>query len=131
MVLDIRQIDKLAAELDSRTCAVGFVGRFLDSLPRRVACVHSSLRDGKAERALVAVLSVATSAAMAGAVQLEGRSRAVERNIRAGDLTAAKAAAGELDSTIADFAHHVNKLVSSAESSESSRQELRTRTRTP
>ncbi|MGO4490798.1 hypothetical protein AB4Y86_01725, partial [Arthrobacter sp. 2YAF22_2] len=87
---------------------------FLDSLPRRVACVHSSLRDGKAERALVAVLSVATSAAMAGAVQLEGRSRAVERNIRAGDLTAAKAAAGELDSTIADFAHHVNKLVSSA-----------------
>lgn len=127
MVLDIRQIDKLAAELDSRTCAVRFVGRFLDSLPRRVACVHSSL----AERALVAVLSVATSAAMAGAVQLEGRSRAVERNIRAGDLTAAKAAAGELDSTIADFAHHVNKLVSSAESSESSRQDLRTRTRTP
>ena len=113
-VLDARQFDRLALELDSRSCAVGFVGRFLEALPRRLATIHRSLLEGKSEGALVAVLSVATSAAMAGAVQLECRSRAIEGSIRAGDLDSARVGASALDSNVADFAQHVSLLFSSA-----------------
>lgn len=113
MVLDTGQIDRLAVELDSRSYAVGFVCRFLEGLPDRLICVHQSLFEGKSEGALAAIRSVATSAAMAGAVQLEGRSRAIERCIRAGDLEAALAAAGELDSNAADFAQHLGALLDS------------------
>ena len=52
VVLDTRQIDRLALELDSRSTAVGFVGRFLDRLPDRLACFHRSLLEGKSEGAL-------------------------------------------------------------------------------
>ena len=114
-VLDVRQIDKLAVELDSRSCAVGFVGRFLDALPGRLAVVHRSLLDGKTDGALVAILSVATSASMAGAMQLECRSRAIERSILAGDLDSARAGAEALDSNAEDFAQHVSVLLSSVE----------------
>ena len=51
---------------------------------------------------------------MAGAIQLEGRSRAVERCIRAGDLEAALAAAGDLDSSAAVFAQHLSALLDSS-----------------
>lgn len=113
MVLDTRQLDRLAVELDSRSYAVGFVSRFLEHLPDRLTCVHQSLFEGKSEGALAAIRSVATSAAMAGAIQLESQSRAVEGCIRAGDLEAALAAAGELDSTAADFARHLDALLGS------------------
>lgn len=93
---------------------MGFVGRFLECLPARLTGVHTSLRDGKSEGALVAILSVATSAAMAGAIQLEGQSRAVEHSIRTGDLNAARAAARTLDSDVADFARQVSALLVSA-----------------
>ena len=114
MVLDTGQIDRLAVELDSRSYAEGFVCRFLECLPDRLMCVHQSLFEGKSEGALAAIRSVATSAAMAGAVQLEGQSQAVERCIRAGDLGAALAAAGELDSNAADFARHLGALLGSS-----------------
>lgn len=113
VILDTWQIDRLALELDSRSTAVGFVGRFVQRLPDSLACIHRSLLEGKSEGALAAILSVATSAAMAGAVQLEGHSRVVERSIRAGDLGAARAAAGALDANAADFAQHASKLLSS------------------
>ncbi|RKR12684.1 hypothetical protein [Arthrobacter oryzae] len=112
VILDSGQIDRLAAELESRSTAVGFVSRFLQRLPDSLACVHRSLLEGKSEGALTAILSVATSAATAGAVQLEGHSRAVEHSIRAGDLGAARAAAGILDANAADFARHASALFS-------------------
>ena len=92
---------------------MGFVSRFLEHLPDRLTCFHQSLFEGKSDGALAAIRSVATSAAMAGAIQLEGHSRAVERCIRAGDLEAALAAAGELDSNAADFARHLGALLGS------------------
>ena len=113
VILDTRQIDRLAHELDSRSTAVGFVGHFVQRLPDSLACIHRSLLEGKSEGALAAVVSVASSAAMAGAVQLEGHSRVVERSIRAGDLGAARAAAGVLDANAADFAQQASKLRSS------------------
>lgn len=114
LVLDTRQIDKLSYELDSRSFAEGFVGRFLEALPDRLETIHRSLLEGKSEGALVAILSVATSAAMAGATQLEGRSRAIERSLRAGDLDSARSGARVLDSNAADFARQVGILLSSA-----------------
>lgn len=114
LVLDTRQIDRLAVELDSRSFAVGFVCRFLENLPDRLTCVHQNLFEGKSDGALAAIRSVATSAAMAGAIQLEAHSRAVERCIRAGDLEAALATAGELDSNAADFARHLGALLDSS-----------------
>lgn len=114
IVLDTRQIDRLAVELDSRSYAVGFVCRFLEHLPDRLKCVHQSLFEGKSAGALAAIRSVATSAAMAGAVQLEGQSRTVEGCIRAGDLEAALAAAGELNSNAAEFARHLDALLDSS-----------------
>ncbi|GIU56615.1 hypothetical protein [Arthrobacter sp. NicSoilC12] len=112
VILDTHQIDRLAHELDSRSTAVGFVGRFVQRLPDSLARIHRSLLEGKSEGALAAVLSVATSAAMAGAVQLEGHSRTVEQSIRAGDLGAARAAAAVLDANAADFARHASQLLS-------------------
>ncbi len=103
-VLDSRRIDALAAELNYRADAVEVVGRFVERLPDRLLCVHENLRDGARERALTAVLSVATSAAMTGALRLEAQSREVERQIRAGDLVAARSAAWALDSSAAEFA---------------------------
>lgn len=114
LVLDTGRIDGLAAELDSRSFAMGFVCRFLECLPDRLTGVYRSLSDGKSDGALVAILSVATSAAMAGAIQLEGQSRAIEHSIRAGDLESARAAARTLDSDVADFAQQVGALLGSA-----------------
>jgi HPt (histidine-containing phosphotransfer) domain-containing protein len=114
-VLDIRQVDKLAVELDSRTYAVGFVGRFLEGLPDRLATIHRTLLEGKSEGALVAILSVATSAAMAGAIQLERHSREIEQSIRAGDLESARDAARTLDSNVADFAQQATLLLSAGQ----------------
>jgi len=111
VILDTRRIDRLALELDSRSTAVGFVRRFVQRLPDSLACIHRCLLEGKTERALAAVLSVATSAAMAGATQLEGHSRAIEQSIRVGDLDSARAAAGVLDVNAADFARHASKLL--------------------
>lgn len=113
VVLDAGQLDRLALELDSRSAAAGFVDRFLQRLPGSLACVQRSLVAGKSEGALIAILSVAASAAMAGAVQLEGDSRAVEHSIRAGDLKAARAAAGVLEADAADFAVQAAQLFSS------------------
>jgi HPt (histidine-containing phosphotransfer) domain-containing protein len=112
LVVDLGQIDRLAGELDSRTCAAGFVGRFLENLPERLARIQRSLLEGKSESALVAILSVATSAAMAGAIQLEGHSRSIERSIRAGDLKSARDAAWALDTNAAEFARQVGTLLS-------------------
>jgi HPt (histidine-containing phosphotransfer) domain-containing protein len=112
LVLDLGQIDRLAVELNSRSYAEGFVGRFLENLPERLARIQRSLLEGRSESALVAILSVATSAAMAGAIQLEGRTRSIELSIRAGDLAAARDAAGALDTNAADFARQVGALLS-------------------
>lgn len=116
-VLDSAQIDRLAVELDSWSHAVGFVWRFVEGLPDRLMCLHESLFEGKSQGALTAIRSVATSAAMAGAVQLEAHSRAVERCIRTGDLEGALAAAGGLDSNAAVFAHHLGALLGNSETS--------------
>ncbi|MGO4193655.1 hypothetical protein AB4Y67_18565 [Arthrobacter sp. YAF17] len=114
MVLDTSQLDRLAVELDSRSYAVGFVCRFVSHLPDKLTRIHQNLIEGKSDGALAAIRSVATSAAMAGAVQLETQSRAVEQCIRAGNLEAALAAAGGLDSNAADFARHLDALLGSS-----------------
>lgn len=109
-VLDSSRIDALAAELNYRADAVDVLFRFVERLPDRLLSVHDNLRDGARERALTAVLSVATSAAMTGALRLEAQSREVERQIRAGDLMAARIAAWGLDSSAAEFAQLAGDL---------------------
>lgn len=109
-VLDSRRIDALAAELNYRSDAVDVVGLFVERLPDRLLSVHENLREGARDRALSAVLSVATSAAMTGALRLEAQSRVVERQIRAGDLIAARSAAWGLDSSAAEFAQLATDL---------------------
>ena len=111
MVLDHGQLDRLAVELNSRTHAESFVDRFLANLPDRLARIQRSLLAEQTESALVAVLSVATSAAMAGAIQLERRSRSIERSIRAGDLAAAQDAALGLDTNASEFARQMGALL--------------------
>ncbi|QYF91143.1 MULTISPECIES: hypothetical protein [Arthrobacter] len=113
LVLDIGRIDSLSIELSSRAYAVGILSRFLERLPGRLGSVHGNLREGQSEGALIAILSVATSAAMTGALQLEAQSREVERQIRAGDLAAARVAAGGLDTNAADFAQQARELFGS------------------
>ncbi len=113
-VLDTNQIDRLAVELDSRSCALGVVSRFLERLPERLHAIQRSLHQGKSDCALSGILSVATSAAMAGAPRLERQSRCVEGRIRSGDFEAARAAASCLTDDAAEFAVRLEDFLDSA-----------------
>lgn len=113
LILDLRRINRLSAGLDSPSHAMMVVIQFVDRLPDRLDRVHRCLSEGKSQAALGAILSVATSAYTAGAVQLEKQSRMVEQRIRAGDLAAAGVAACGLEACAAEFAQQVSEVFSS------------------
>jgi hypothetical protein len=68
-VLDTARIWVLAEELDSRAAALEFITAFLRMLPERVARINHTLEMDDRDHAMDAVLSLASSASMAGAHQ--------------------------------------------------------------
>lgn len=89
-VLDTAHIDALARDLNSRTAALGFIARFLRLLPTRVERIHHALAGNDQAQTMDAVLSLASSASMAGARQLERNCRLIQDQVTTGDLAQAR-----------------------------------------
>lgn len=82
-VLDTSRIEVLADELCSRAAAKEFMAAFLGMLPDRIAAVEAALDGTDRKVSRTAVLSLATSAAMAGARQLERDARLIDTYLKA------------------------------------------------
>ena len=95
--LERARLDSLAVELDSRGDALAFAAKFLDLLPRRLQKIAATVQAGDAEAAHVALLSLAASAEMVGALRLERDTRRADRELRAGRLGGARAAVPQLN----------------------------------
>lgn len=89
-VLDTAHIDALARDLNSRTAALAFIAGFLHYLPARVERILQTLASNDLAQAMDAVLSLASSASMAGARQLERNCRLIQDAITTGDLAQAR-----------------------------------------
>ncbi|WP_415853351.1 hypothetical protein [Sinomonas sp. G460-2] len=95
--LEPARLDTLAVELDSRDDACAFAAKFLDLLPRRLQKIAATVQAGDVEAAHVALLSLAVSAEMVGALRLERNTRHADRELRAGRLGGARGAIPELN----------------------------------
>ena len=89
-ILEHARLDVLAGELNSWADAMDFAAKFLDLLPRRVRAVTTTVQAGEAEAAHVALVSLAASAGMVGALQLERDARLADEELRAGHLVQAR-----------------------------------------
>jgi histidine phosphotransfer protein HptB len=113
-VLDTAWIWVLAEELDSRAVALEFITEFLRMLPARVARINQALGISDRDQAMDAVLSLASSAHMAGAHQLAQHCRSIGREVRAGNLAAARQASLGLDSRTATLVEEITELLDHA-----------------
>jgi HPt (histidine-containing phosphotransfer) domain-containing protein len=95
-ILERGRLREIAGDLDSAADALSFAALFLDLLPRRLRTVAAAVEAGRTDDAHVALLSLATSAEMVGAVQLERAARCTDRAVRAVDLPSARASVPDL-----------------------------------
>ncbi|MCZ2404895.1 hypothetical protein IV498_17410 [Paenarthrobacter sp. Z7-10] len=100
MVLDPTALDSLADELESRESAVGFAVNFMEMLPERWRNIVTALKGESCDEARVSVLSLASSAAMTGACQLEFNLRRIDAALKAQRLSDAREIAGRLGSDV-------------------------------
>lgn len=98
--LDLSVVSDLADQLDCPALALAFLRDFLALLPGRMERIRASLIEQDPEKALDAVISLKTTAAMTGAHHIMACCRTVEQLIRANRFVQAEVAAGELDQLI-------------------------------
>ncbi len=110
-VLDRTRLQALAEELDSRPLALEFITQFLQLLPARLRRINHTLTDNDQETAWDALLSLATSASMAGADHLALLCRNIGREVRAGNLATARHASQGLGAHTAVVAAEITKLL--------------------
>jgi HPt (histidine-containing phosphotransfer) domain-containing protein len=113
-VLDTAWIWVLAQELDSRATALEFITQFLRMLPARVARINHTLEISDRDQAMDAVLSLASSASMAGAHQLAQHCRSIGREVRAGNLATARQASLTLHSHATPLVQQITELLDHA-----------------
>ena len=82
-ILDRACLEDLAEDLASRAHAIDFAASFVKLLPRRIHAIATALEAGELEAAQVALVSLAVSASMVGALQLERDVRLLEEDVRA------------------------------------------------
>jgi HPt (histidine-containing phosphotransfer) domain-containing protein len=111
-VLDISSLRSLADELECEATALRFVSDFLHQLPARVVRIKDALETNDREYARDAVLSLACSASMIGAQQLERYTRIISSQVQAGDFRAAQLASLDLDRSTADVAEAIIGILS-------------------
>jgi HPt (histidine-containing phosphotransfer) domain-containing protein len=111
-VLDVSAIRSLARELDCEATALQFASDFLQMLPTRVVRIKEALETYDRQHARDAVLSLASSASMLGAQQLEWHTRNISRQVQAGDFRAAYQASLDLDRSVKDVAEAIAGLLS-------------------
>ena len=95
-VFDPGAVSSLTGHLDDREFAIVFVTRYRRMLPERVRRILAALRDGDADEAMDAVLSLKVSASTVGAGELFELGGRIEGHLRRCDITGAVLAAGEL-----------------------------------
>lgn len=112
-VLDTAHIDALARDLNSRTAALAFIARFLHYLPARVERILQTLASNDLAQAMDAVLSLASSASMAGARQLERNCRLIQNAVTIGDLDQARLSSRTLTGHIPAITAELTDLLNS------------------
>lgn len=95
-ILEQGRLRDIASDLNSSADALSFAALFLDLLPRRLRTVAAAVEAGRTDDAHVALLSLATSAEMVGALRLEQAARCTDRAVRAADLPSAQASVTDL-----------------------------------
>jgi HPt (histidine-containing phosphotransfer) domain-containing protein len=98
--LDLNIVSDLADQLECPALALAFLRDFLALLPGRMERIRASLIEQDPEKALEAVLSLKTTAAMTGTHRIEACCRTVEQLIRANRFVQAEFAARELDQLV-------------------------------
>ena len=109
--LERARLEALAGELDSEADALAFAAKFLDLLPRRLEKVAETVRAGETEAAHVALVSLAASAEMVGAMQLERDAREADRELLAGRLGITRESIPRLDQDADAVAHALIDLL--------------------
>lgn len=98
-VLDAQPL-RVLTEQAGRAVAERFFNDYLDLLPARSASIIAGLAAEDREKTLDAVVSLKVSSAMAGALQMEESSRALEHQLHVGDWSNAKTVRAELSRNI-------------------------------
>ncbi|MGA8256351.1 MAG: hypothetical protein WB767_07220 [Nocardioides sp.] len=86
----------LAEDLDSWSSMLSIARRYVSMLPGRVSRVCDALEEQDAVVAMDAALSLRTSSTTVGAQELAEFARAIEGDVRTGDLVAAQQTLGDL-----------------------------------
>jgi hypothetical protein len=94
-VLDAHPL-RVLTEQAGRIVAERFFNEYLDLLPARSASIIAGLAAEDRERTLDAVVSLRVTSAMAGALEMEESSRALERQLHVGHWSNATAVRAEL-----------------------------------
>jgi hypothetical protein len=110
-VLERDRLAEIAGELGSSADALSFAALFLDLLPKRLRTVAAAVEEGRTGDAHVALLSLAASAEMVGALRLEHAARHTDRAVRAVDLQSAKASVCGLRHSADAVAHALEDLL--------------------
>ncbi|KRE61762.1 hypothetical protein ASG92_20440 [Arthrobacter sp. Soil736] len=107
-VLDAQPLWVLT-EQAGRAVAERFFNDYLDLLPARSASIVAGLAAEDRGRTLDAVVSLRVTSAMAGALQMEESSRALERQLHVGDWSDAKTVREELSRNILRIVSEVQR----------------------
>lgn len=110
MVLDERELERLADEARSADAMCDYVARYRRLLPRRVHRIVEALAAADLDAAMDAVLSLRASSAMVGACETTELAQRLKVEVRAGDLAGARSTAsllasatGRLDTLLGEF----------------------------
>lgn len=95
--LDRRRLEEIEEDLGSRAPAVAFAERFLHMLPGRIHAIATAVEAGEVEAIRTALLSLAISAEMVGAVQLASGTWAAEAGLRSGGHQAVREALPQIE----------------------------------
>lgn len=107
-VLDAQPL-RILTEQAGHSVAERFFNDYLDLLPARSASIIAGLAAEDRERTLDAVVSLKVTSAMAGALQMEESSRALERQLQVGDWSNAKTVRAELSMNILRIVSEVQR----------------------
>ena len=95
-LVDPTALQDLGAQLESPSVAKGFARDYARMWEHRYSCLASALDRGDKAGSLEAVLSLKTSSAMVGGVQLARLAGELEAAVRGGDMDRATSLLGEV-----------------------------------
>ena len=98
---DVTDVLHLAGELDDRLFPWHFAGRYREQLDVRLGRIEAALEAGDLDAALEVTLSLKVTSTLVGTRELAELSTSIEAELRAEDLSAARASAAQLPAVAA------------------------------